>query len=174
MTTNPPTVPNWMVAPISVLAALILAFVYAHIDNSIALFPNAFIIGLVASLTFGLLLGGIVHLSTSLAGFKDNKQKMLMGLLISLFFVHVFWVLLTQSWMDPAEQTFMGAVRDILNPMNLLYNGQIFATEGPLSIRLPAVLKGVIPVIFASWVRKSGTDYCFKKCGRLFVDGKSL
>ena len=76
MTTNSPTVPNKMIAPISVLSALILAFVYAHIDNSIALFPNAVIIDLAASITFGFLLGGIVHLSTSLAGFKDNKQKL--------------------------------------------------------------------------------------------------
>ena len=108
MTTNPPTVPNWMVAPISVLASFILAFVYTHIDNSIALFPNAILIGLVASLTFGLLFGGIVHLLTSLTGFKDNKQKVMMGILMSLFFVHVFWVLSMQLWMDPAEQTFFG------------------------------------------------------------------
>lgn len=112
------------------------------------MFPNAIIIGLVASITFGLLFGGIVHLSTSLTGFKDNKQKVMIGILMSLFFVHVFWVLSMQLWMEPAEQTFMGAVRDILNPMNLLYNGQMFATEGPLSIRLQAVLKGIIPIIF--------------------------
>ena len=148
MTTNPPTIPKWMVAPTSILAIFILAFVYAHIDNSIALFPNAIMIGLIASITFGLLFGGIVHLSTSLSGFKNNKQKVLMGLLMSLFFVHVFWVLLMHLWMDPGEQTFMSAVRDILNPMDLLYNGQIFATEGPLSIRLPTVLKGIIPIIF--------------------------
>ena len=148
MTTDPPTIPNWIVAPASILAILILAFVYAHIDNSIAMFPNAVIIGLGASITFGLLFGGIVHLSTSLTGFKDNKQKGITGILMSLFFVHVFWVLSMHLWMEPAEQTFMGAVRNILNPMNLLYNGQMFATEGPLSIRIQAILKRIIPIIF--------------------------
>ena len=148
MTTNSPTVPNWMVALTSILAIFILAFVYAQIDNSIAMFPNAVIIGLAASITFGLLLGGIVHLSTSLTGFKGNKQKVLIGLLTSLLFVHVFWVLSMQLWMDPAEQTFMGAVRNILNPMNLLYNGQMFATEGPIAIRTQAVMMGRIPIIF--------------------------
>ena len=148
MTTNSSPVPDWMVAPASILAICILAFVYAHIDNSIALFSNAIMIGLAASLTFGSLLGGIVHISTSLTGFKDNKQKGLLGLLMSLFFVHVFWVLSMQLWMEPAEQTFMGAVRNILNPMNLLYNGQMFTAEGPLDIRTQAVLKGIIPIIF--------------------------
>ena len=148
MTTNSPTLLNWMVAPTSILAIFILAFLYVQIDNSIMLFPNAIIIALAASITFGLLLGGIVHLSTSLIGFKNNKQNVLIGILMSLFFVHVFWVLLMHLWMEPAEQTFMGAVRDILNPMNLLSNGQIFATVGPLHIRTQVVLKGVIPITF--------------------------
>jgi hypothetical protein len=148
MTTNSPIVPNWIVAPASILAIFILAFVYAQIDNRIMLFSNAIMIGLAASLTFGSLLVGIVHLSTSLVGFKNNKQKVLIGILMSLFFVHVFWVLSMQLWMDPAEQTFMGAVRNILNPMNLLYNGQMLAAEGPLDIRTQAVLKGIIPIIF--------------------------